>query len=231
VNRRTLSAYCLVASPLVYESTRFLWPRGSEGDTATQLAAAAAHPTSQVVAGLLEGVSGWLLVPAVIGVVARLHGRGRMFGTIAGAMTVLASFGFSAVAALNAYFVVTAQQLPRPEAVSLYDHVIGSAYLVPFFILIVAGVLGQLLLTWAAFRGGLVRWWVPGLMTVGVVTTELGSSLERLSAALVYLPVLVAATLFAAALLREAPVRLPEARRGLDSAPEGAGAAAVSVAG
>jgi hypothetical protein len=52
-----------------------------------------------------------------------------------------------------------------------------------------------------------------------------------LPAALVYLPVLVAATLFAAALLREAPVRLPEARRGLDSAPEGADETAVPIAG
>jgi hypothetical protein len=64
-------------------------------------------------------------------------------------------------------------------------------------------------------------------MTLGVVTTQLGSDLERLPAALVYLPVVVAAGLFTAALLQKSPVRLPEARQALD----GAGEAAVPVAG
>jgi hypothetical protein len=64
-----------------------------------------------------------------------------------------------------------------------------------------------------------------------VVTTELGSDLERLPTALVYLPVLVAAALFAAALLRAAPVRLPEARHGLEGVPGSVGEAAVPVSG
>ena len=95
---------------------------------------------------------------------------------------------------------------PRTEAVAVYDKLTSSAYLAVFIVTIFAGVLGQVLLTWAAFRGGLVRWWVPALMTVGAVVIESGSDLQGLPAALIYLPVLVAAGLFTRALLQPTPV-------------------------
>jgi hypothetical protein len=214
VNRRALSVWCLAAAPLVNLSTRFVWPHGSEGDTATQLAAAAAHPTAQFLAGFLEAVSGWLLVPAAVGVAARLTGRGRVLGAVAASMAVCTAFAFSALGAMNAYFTGMARELDRTQAIRLYDKVTDSPYLMPFVVLIFVGILGQVLLPWAAFRGGLVRWWIPALATAGAVLETAVSGVEGATAALLGLPVTVAYVLFAGALLRRpAPIASsPETR-------------------
>lgn len=213
MNRRSISAWCLVVAPLVYLSTRFIWPHGSEGDTATQLAAAAAHPTAQVLAGLLEAASSWLAVPAALGVATRLTGRGRVLGLVAAAMAVCSSFAFSGVAAVNGYMTVMARNLDRSQAVSLYDKVTSSPYLAIFVVLIFVGIIGQTLLPWAAFRGGLVRWWVPALATAGAAIETVVSGVEGVSAAALSLPLVLASALFAAALLRpsQAP-SVPDAR-------------------
>ena len=67
---------------------------------------------------------------------------------------------------------------------------------------LLAGLLGQVLLGWAALRGGLVRWWVPALVTAGAVAATLApDGVEGVTAALYYLPVVVGSALFTASLL------------------------------
>ena len=215
MNRRSIGAACVVASPLVYEATRFIWPKGSEGSVATQAAAAAASPGQWFTAGLLEAVSAWLLVPAAITVASRLTGRGRALGLVAAVLATLSSFAFTGEAAVGGALTVMAGQPDRARMVSLWTAVLGSGYLTFVVVLLFAGILGQILLTWAALRGGLVRWWVPALATVGaVVVTFAPDGVEGTTAALLYLPVLVAFGLFAAALLgrsRERAAVAPDA--------------------
>jgi hypothetical protein len=213
MNRRSIGAACLVAGPLVYLSTRFIWPRGSEGSIATQAAAAAAHPGQWFTAGLLEAVSAWLLVPAAVAVASRLTGRGRTFGLIAAVLATLSSFAFSAEAAVGGALVELVRQPDRPRMVALWSQVMGSGYLSVFVVLLLAGLLGQVLLGWAALRGGLVRWWVPALITAGAVVVTLApDGVEGTTAALLYLPVVVGSALFTAALLgRPRTVREPAA--------------------
>lgn len=210
MNRRSLAAACLVGAPLVYEISRFVWPRGSEGSLAQQVAVAGAHPVQWFSAGLLEAVSASLLVPAVITLAARLTGRGQVFGRVAATLAVLSSFAFSGEAVGEAALVVMGGQQDRGRMVALWTDIMGSGYLTVFIVLLFAGLLGQLLLPWAACVGGLVRWWVPALSTMGfVAVTVAPDGIEGATAALLYLPVLAGYALLAAALVGSRRPALP----------------------
>jgi hypothetical protein len=157
-------------------------------------------------AGLLEAVSAWLLVPAAVSVAARLTGRGRTFGLVAAVLATLSSFAFSAEAAVEGVLITMAHQPDRARMVALWHQALDSGYLTVFVVLLFAGLIGQLLLGWAALRGGLVAWWIPALITAGAVLVTLApDGVEGTTAALLYLPVLVGFALFSAALLRGRP--------------------------
>jgi hypothetical protein len=203
MDRRTASTACLLAAPIIYEATRLIAPKGTEGSTAAQFNAAATHPGAAYAATILEAVSWWLVVPAAIGIATRLTGRGRTLGLIAASLAVLGSFAFSVGAAITSALIVMAKQPDRARMIAVYDKITSSGYLGFFVILLFAGLIGELLLAWAALRGGLVRWWIPALATAGAVIATIGGSTEGLTAALVYLPVAVAYVLFAVALLKQ----------------------------
>jgi hypothetical protein len=189
IHRRT-GAACLVAAALLHIVSTVLWPAGSEGDTPTQLATAAAQPGSTVVAASLDMLSWWLLVPAVIGLVAVLPGRGRTLAVVSAVLTTLGAFAVSAGTMLNLVTIVLGRQHADP---ALYDAIKHNSAIDVFVILLLCGVVGQLLITAAAWRGRLVAWWVPVLMFVGTVATEfVFAESTGLASALGYLPVLAA---------------------------------------
>jgi Domain of unknown function (DUF4386) len=189
IHRRT-SAACLVAAALLHIVSTVLWPAGSEGDAATQLATAAAHPGSTVLAASLDMLSWWLLVPAVIGLVAVLPVRGRTLALVSAVLTTLGAFAVSAGTMLNFVVIVLGREHADP---ALYDVIKHNSAIDVFVILLLAGVVGQLLIAAAAWRGRLVAWWVPVLMLVGAVATEfVFAESTGLASALGYLPVLAA---------------------------------------
>jgi len=189
VHRRT-GAACLVAAALSHIVSALLWPSGSEGDTPTQLAAAAAHAGRTVLAAGLDMLSWWLLVPAVVGLVAALPGRGRTLGLVSAVLTTLGAFAVTAGTMLNVVAIVFGRRHADP---ALYDAIKHDAAVGVFVVLLLAGVVGQLLISAAAWRGGLVAWWAPALMLAGTVATELVfAESTGLLTALGYLPVLVA---------------------------------------
>lgn len=194
IHRRTAAA-CLVAAALLHLVSALLWPAGSEGDTPTQLATAAAHTGPTVLAAGLDMLSWWLLVPAVVGLVAVLPGRGRTLALVSAVLTTLGAFAVSGGTMLNLVTVVLGRRHADP---SLYDAVKHDGAVDVFVILLLAGVVGQLLITAAAWRGRLVAWWVPALMLVGTAATEfVFAESTGIASALGYLPVLAAQAIVA----------------------------------
>src|SRR4051812_20990479 len=76
VNRRSIAGACLIASPLLHLVSYFLWPVGSEGSAATQLATAAAHPGAMLAASVVETVGWVLLLPPLAVLWNEVRGRG-----------------------------------------------------------------------------------------------------------------------------------------------------------
>jgi len=207
INRRT-GAACLVVAPVLHIASALLWPVGSEGDTPTQLATAAAHPGQTVLAAGLDMVSWWLLVPAVVALVAVLPGRGRTLAVVSAVLTTLGAFAATAGTMLNIVAVVLGAHDVDP---ALYDAVKHDGAVGVFVLLLLLGVVGQLLIPAAAWRGRLVSWWVLALMLVGVVATEVVlAEATGVATALGYLPVLAAQVLVARAIAR--PVADPAVR-------------------
>ena len=97
MNRRTVAGVCLVVSPVLHLVSSFLWPAGSEGSDAAQLAAAGAHPGAMAAASLTETLGWVLLLPALVVLWSELRDRGRVAVGIGVWGAVLGVLGFTVV--------------------------------------------------------------------------------------------------------------------------------------
>jgi hypothetical protein len=191
VNRRHVAAACLIVSPVLHLASYFLWPAGSEGSTATQLATAAAHPGAMTGAALVEALGWVLLLPALAVLWHEIRGRGSMLVTIGVWGTVLGVLGFVSSSVLN---LVTVDLAATPHGLAAFtaikdDGRIALAVVLP----ILLGLVAQVVLLAGVARAGLAGWWLPVCGAVSVVldqvTSESGSALV-LSAA--FLPMAAA---------------------------------------
>lgn len=205
------AAACLLAAPLLHIASALLWPAGSEADTATQLAVGAVHPGQEALAAGLDMLSWWLLVPAVLGLVAALPTRGRIIALVSAALTTLGAFGSSGGTMLTFTSLVLAHRHDDPR---IYDAIRHDGMVDLFVLLLLVGVLGQVLIAVAGWRGRLAGWWLPVIMLVGTIATEfVFAEATGLPTALGYLPVLAAQAVLAARIARGptvAPTREPE---------------------
>src|SRR6476661_8400141 len=108
VNRRAVATACLIASPVLHLVSYFLWPAGSEGSTATQLATAAAHPGAMTAAALVEALGWVLLLPALAVLWQEVRGRGSVLVTVGVWGAVLGVLGFVSSSVLNLVTVALA---------------------------------------------------------------------------------------------------------------------------
>jgi hypothetical protein len=207
MNRRTVAAACFLASPALHLASYFLWPAGSEGSTATQLATAAAHPGAMTAAALVEALGWVLLLPAVVVLWNEIRGRGAVLVTLGVWGAVLGVLGFVSSSVLNLVTVDlagTAHGLETSTAMK-DDATIALVVVLP----ILLGLVALVVLLAGVARAGLAGWWLPVAGAVSVVldqvTSESGDGLV-LSAA--FLP--MAAALVAVGLRLGAPTRSRE---------------------
>ncbi|WP_375401696.1 hypothetical protein [uncultured Amnibacterium sp.] len=222
LTRRKWAGASLLAAAVVSVAGAALWPTGSDGTSAQELQAAAAHPAAWSAASTADALTWALLVPGALAVFSYLRNRGRVLGTI-GAMAVVAGalatpFGTGG----SAFVLVLAQHADRPTAVTVVDSVGSQPFFLPFLVLIYVGLIGLMLLMIGAARGGLVRWWVPVIAIVGVIlNTVLNNDLYGAAAAATFVLPAVADVLLAIALLRSTRAVSPAAAPSSDRARRG----------
>lgn len=208
MNRRAVAAACLIASPVLHLVSYFLWPAGSEGSTATQLATAAAHPGAMTAAALVEALGWVLLLPAVVVLWNEFRDRGSVLVTVGVWGAVLGVLGFVASAVMNLVVVDLARTGHGLETMRAIKDDAAIALVVVLPILL--GLVALVVLLAGVARAGVAGWWLPAAGAVSVVldqlTSESGNALV-LSAA--FLPMAVA--LVAVALRLAAPPARVEA--------------------
>src|SRR5947209_6697826 len=101
MNRRAVAAACLVASPVLHLVSYFLWPAGTEGSDAVQLATAAHSPGAMTAAALVEALGWVLLLPALAVLWQEFRGRGATLVTIGVWGSVLGVLGFVPSTVMN----------------------------------------------------------------------------------------------------------------------------------
>jgi hypothetical protein len=191
VNRRAVAVACLVASPVLHLVSYFLWPAGTEGSGAVQVATAAAHPGAMTVAALVEALGWVLLLPALAVLWQEVRGRGSVLVTIGVCGAVFGVLGFFASSVLN---LVTVALAGTPSGLASFTAVKESGPIVLVVVLpILLGLVALVVLLAGVARAGMAGWWLPVAGAVSVVldqmTAESGNALV-LSAA--FLPMAAA---------------------------------------
>ena len=208
MNRRTVAGLCLLASPVLHLVSYFLWPAHSEGSTATQLAAAAAHPGQMALASLVETLGWVLLLPALAVLWGEVRGRGAVLVGIGVWGGVLGVLGFAVSGVLN---LVTIDLGRTSGGAAAFDAVRHDGRMVASVVLpILLGLLALVVLLAGLARAGLGGWWMPVAGFVAVAADQVLSESENallLSAA--FLPMAMPLALIGVRLLsaRTAPDR------------------------
>jgi hypothetical protein len=206
MNRRTVGGLCLIASPVLHLFSYFLWPAGSEGSAATQLASAAAHPGQMALASLVETLGWVLLLPALAVLWSEVRGRGAVLVGVGVWGGVLGILGFAVSGVLN---LVTIDLGRAPGGLAAFDTVRHDGRMVASVVLpIMLGLLALVVLLAGLARAGLGGWWMPVAGFVAVAADQVLSESENallLSAA--FLPMAAALAVVGVRLLsaRTAP--------------------------
>lgn len=209
MNRRTVAGLCLIASPALHVVSYFLWPAGSEGSTATQLATAAAHPGAMALACLVETLGWVLLLPALAVLWGEIRGRGRVLVGIGVWGSVLGILGFTVSGVLN---LVTTDIARTSNGLAVMhamkqDGRIASAVVLP----ILLGLLSLVVLLAGAARAGLGGWWMPVAGFVAVAADQvLSESGNPVVLSVAFLPMAVPLALIGVRLL-SSPAAMPVA--------------------
>lgn len=215
-------AACLVLGPLAILVEHLLLDPLSADENAAQLALVAAHQP-QYVAGNLAGLVGAvLLVPAVLGVVALVRGKGAGLANSAGALLVIACVATGGV--MTAGLLMARMADPgadRAQMAALLDRFTASAPGIVVVAAFVGGIaFGLWLLAAALWRSRLVPAWVPIVLAL-VPLLDLVLSGEVVGA-VAWIALLVAFGSIALTLVRHPQawsVELPQVRR-LRSTPQ-----------
>lgn len=171
MNRRTVAAACLFVAPVLHAVSYTLWPAGSEGSHAAQLAAAAAHPGAWTAATLTEAVGWLLLLPALAVLWFAIRGRGARLVTVGVWGAVLGTFGFYAGTVLN---LVTIDIARLTHGAQVYDALRHDGHLALIAVLpLMLGLLSWVVLLAGIARAGWAGWWLPALGAVAVVASEM----------------------------------------------------------
>lgn len=190
MNRRLVAAACLFVAPVLHAVSYLLWPAGSEGSDAAQLAGAAAHPGEWTAATLTEAVGWLLLLPALAVLWSEIRGRGARLVTVGVWGAVLGTFGFYAGTVLN---VVTIDIGRLDSGAQVYAALRGDGRLALIAVLpLMLGLLSWVVLLAGIARAGWAGWWLPGLGAVAVVASEMLGDLQGLLLVAAFAPMAAA---------------------------------------
>lgn len=191
MNRRAVAAACLIASPVLHLVSYFLWPAGTEGSDAVQLATAAAHPGAMTAAAVVEALGWVLLLPALAVLWQEYRGRGSTLVTIGVWGSVLGVLGFVSSSVMNLVTVTLAGTSHAAESFASLKH--SGAIALTVVLPILLGLVALVVLLAGLARAGLAGWWLPAAGAVSVVLDQVTSeSANALVLAAAFLPMAVA---------------------------------------
>lgn len=206
-------------APLAMMAEAASWPAGSDGSPAQQLTSAAAAPGVYTAAWTLESLGAALSLIAVVALMGRLRGRGRVLALIGGVLAVAGQIGTFTGGGFNAAIVPLAQQPERAVAIRALNAFNDQPVLALFAGMIWLGILGTVLLAIGAWRARIIHWWVLALLVVGaVVVSVLDNDRYGLAAAATYLPLAAAQIALGIGLFRS-PVETAVADRSVRAEP------------
>jgi len=212
MNRRIVAASCLFVAPVLHAVSYLLWPAGSEGSDAAQLAGAAGHPGAWTAATVTEAVGWLLLLPALAVLWSEIRGRGARLVTVGVWGAVLGTFGFYAGTVLN---LATIDIARLDRATQVYDALRSDGRLALVAVLpLMLGLLSWVVLLAGIARAGWAGWWLPALGVVAVVASEMLGDLQGVLLVVAFAPMAAAWIVVGARLARTAPVDLSSSRAG-----------------
>ena len=172
--RRLATAFSFIAAGVLSLAGMLATPWENEDTTEAYLEALAANPTQAQVAAVLLHFGYLLIVPAAFGSLQLLRHRAVALGHIAVGLTVLGWATFSGFLIVDFYDLALAQTMPLETALAVEDKTESYGGLVamglPGFI---GGVIGLPLLAVALWRAGAVPVWLPAILVVGAVASQL----------------------------------------------------------
>ncbi|MEU7830054.1 MULTISPECIES: hypothetical protein [unclassified Nonomuraea] len=130
--------------------------------------AAVGRPGLMTASALTLLASAVLTVPAIGGIVHQARDRGSLLAHLGGLCTLLGALGHMGLATV--YLVMRSLAGGDPAQMRAFeDRLNADPALVTFFVLLTSFGIGIALLTWAAWRAGLIGWWAPALITAVVI--------------------------------------------------------------
>ncbi len=128
-------------------------------------AAALTHPNELLYSALLLLASAVLTVPAIGGILHQARDRGARLAEFGAFLTLLGVLGHTALAVM--YLVMRSLAGGAPAEMTAFESRFNSdpALGIVAMLLLLAFGVGLALLSWSAWRAGIVGWWAPTLTT------------------------------------------------------------------
>lgn len=162
--RRTLAGLCLIAAPLAFAASEGGYALVSVENPDQQHAAIAENPGIWMGATFLGFLAAILFVPALLGVVHLLKGRGVVLGHIGGTLAVVGTLGYAAHQSLFVLMGEMALMEDQRKAVIAISNRLDNSVAIGVMVMLMfmlSFFVGMLLLTIGAYRGGIAPVWTP----------------------------------------------------------------------
>lgn len=174
--RRTAAAFALIAAPLLFLVADILSPAWDD-DTAEYVREVAENPDAQAWSGLLYVIGFTLIVPAVIGIVHLIRGRGVTLAHIGGALAVLGLGAFPALAVTSVLDAVAVEAISQGDYVAVIDGFEDEAAAIALLLItLVPALISLLVIAAAVWRSSLAPWWVAVLLIVSALLLAIATT-------------------------------------------------------
>lgn len=173
--RRTLAGLCLIAAPVAGLVATVVAPPAAL-DIGERLTIVAEHSTRFLVANLLAVLLQVLLVPALLGLLHLLKGRGVVLGHIGGGLALAGVFGYMGILATE-FVLLEMAEGDRQEMVALAERVYGSVGFAIFLLMFLFGLLlGLIVLSVALWRARIAPIWTAACIALASVLDFVAST-------------------------------------------------------
>lgn len=173
--RRTLAGLCLIAAPAAGLAATVVAPPAAL-DIGERLTIVAEHSSRFLASNLLAVLMQIFLVPALLGLLHLLKGRGVVLGHIGGGLALAGVFGYMGVLATE-FVLLEMAEGGRREMIALAERVYGSVGFGIFLLMFLFGLLlGLIILAVALWRARVVPVWAAACIVLASVLDFVAST-------------------------------------------------------
>ena len=167
--RRTLAGICCFAAPLALLAGLLVHPGESDGGL---IGSVAQHPGRVQAASLLIVASSILFVPALVGLLALVRGRGVVLAHLGVALTITGALGHAVFAGFQIVLVAAVQGgVDRAQLAALVEGTPDAGFVAVMLMFMIGFFPGLLLIAAALWRSRAVPVWAS-VALVGLVISD-----------------------------------------------------------